>query len=164
MKSVVFIGHDDCYGLDRDVLHQIIIKCIEKGATSFLSGGQGGFDRACAVAVYKAKNEYPHIRNILVIPYRHFNVFNDKYFDEIVFQQKFILTDFQPKKEAVNTIFDCFYNRSCKLLDIQMRLCIRQEENALSTRWASIKSTRRRRKSLRIGKERRKNRMIIMRM
>ena len=85
MKSVVFIGHDDCYGLDRDVLHKIIINCIEKGATLFFSGGQGGFDRACAVAVYKVKKEYPHIRNILVIPYLHFNVFNDEYFDEIVF-------------------------------------------------------------------------------
>ena len=87
MKSVVFIGHDDCYGLDRDALHQIIISCIEKGATTFLSGGQGGFDRACAVAVYKLKKEYPQIKNILVIPYPHFNVFNDEFFDEIVFPE-----------------------------------------------------------------------------
>ena len=55
------------------------------GITIFLNGGQGYFDKTCAVIVHRLKKRYPHINNILVIPYRDFKVFNDSLFDEIVY-------------------------------------------------------------------------------
>ncbi len=85
MKSVVFIGHSECYGLSKDELKKVIIRCINDGATHFLSGGQGGFDRACANIVFSLKKDYPYIKNILVIPYLSFNVFDKEIFDEIIF-------------------------------------------------------------------------------
>ena len=71
MKSAVFIGHDDCYDLNKEDLKNVIINCIENGTTQFYCGGQGGFDRACAVLLSKFKTEYPQIKNILVILQSH---------------------------------------------------------------------------------------------
>ena len=89
MKSVIFIGHNECYGLSVNELNKIIIECINNGATCFFSGGQGGFDRTCANAVFKLKKDYPNIKNILVIPYLSFNVFDKDIFDEIIFPNGF---------------------------------------------------------------------------
>ena len=89
MKTVVFIGHNECYGLLKDELEKVIIKCINNGATRFLSGGQGGFDRICATTVFKLKKEYPQIKNVVVIPYLNFNVFKKEIFDEIIFPNNF---------------------------------------------------------------------------
>ncbi len=89
MKTVVFIGHSECYGMSINELENVIVECIKNGATQFLSGGQGGFDRTCASVVFKLKSIYPHINNILVIPYITFNVFNKNIFDEIIFPTDF---------------------------------------------------------------------------
>lgn len=89
MKSTVFIGHNECYGLSTDKLKEVIIECIHNGVTEFFSGGQGGFDRISANMVFMLKKEYPHIKNILVIPYLTFNVFNKDIFDEIIFPEDF---------------------------------------------------------------------------
>lgn len=89
MKTAVFIGHSECYGLSKEELRKTIIRCIDKGVTYFLSGGQGGFDRLCANTVYGLKKDYPHIKNILVIPYLSFNVFDKELFDEIIFPDNF---------------------------------------------------------------------------
>ena len=89
MNTAVFIGHSECYGLSNDRLNEIIINCINNGITQFLSGGQGNFDTSCAIAVFKLKKDFPHIKNILVIPYLSFNVFNRKIFDEIIFPDGF---------------------------------------------------------------------------
>lgn len=85
MKSAVFIGHNECYSLSNEQLKNIIIDCINEGVTHFYSGGQGRFDRACAITVSKLKKIYPHIKNILVIPYLSFKVFDEDIFDEIIF-------------------------------------------------------------------------------
>ena len=89
MKTVVFIGHNEFYGLSAENLNNVIIECINNGVTRFLSGGQGGFDRACSAAVFKLKKEYPHIKNILVIPYLSFRVTNKDIYDEIIFPEGF---------------------------------------------------------------------------
>lgn len=89
MKSVVFIGHGECFGINRNQLTAEIVKCIESGTTHFLSGGQGDYDILCAQIVFKLKREYPQIKNILVIPYLTFNVFNKQIFDEIIFPEGF---------------------------------------------------------------------------
>ena len=88
MKTVVFIGHSDCYGLPREVLRNEILSCIHQGAAEFYSGGQGEFDRLCARMVFDLKHQYPHIRNTLVIPYLSFRIFNPTLFDEILFPEE----------------------------------------------------------------------------
>ncbi len=89
MKSAVFIGHNECYGLSSEKLEQVIVECINNGVVNFYSGGQGGFDRASAGAVRRLKNKYPHIKNILVIPYLTFNIFDKEIFDEIIYPYGF---------------------------------------------------------------------------
>lgn len=119
MKTVVFIGHNECYGLSESKLEETIIDCINMGATVFLSGGQGGFDRICARKVFEIKTQYPHIKNILVIPYVTFNVFNKSLFDEIIFPENFEKYHYkaaipQRNKYMVNNsdIAICYINNS----------------------------------------------------
>ncbi len=88
-KTAMFIGHRECYGLPETKLKQTIVECIEKGITVFLSGGQGGFDRAAAGTIYRLKEQYPYIKNSLVIPYLSFKIFDEAIFDEIIFPDGF---------------------------------------------------------------------------
>lgn len=89
MKRAVFIGHNECYELSASELSKAIEDCINLGVTEFFSGGQGRFDRAAAVEVYKLKKNYPLIKNILVVPYPDFNVFDKGLFDEIIYPENF---------------------------------------------------------------------------
>ena len=65
-KSVVFIGHSECYDISLQLLQEKITDCVIEGYTFFMSGGQGSFDRLSATAVYNVKQHFPHIKNILV--------------------------------------------------------------------------------------------------
>ena len=89
MKTVVFIGHNECYEMFIEKLESTIISCIENGATHFISGGQGGFDRICAGTVNRLKGKYPFIKNLLVIPYLSFNIFDKELFDEVIYPDGF---------------------------------------------------------------------------
>ena len=66
-------------------IEKAIIKAIDDGIEFFLNGGQGYFDKTCAIIVHRLKKSYPSIKNILVIPYLDFKVFNDSLFDEIIY-------------------------------------------------------------------------------
>ncbi len=85
MKAAVMIGHDDIFGLDQKELEKRIVFWIEKGVRDFYSGGQGGFDRIAACTVFSLKKRYPMIRNILVIPYLSFRIFDASVFDEVIY-------------------------------------------------------------------------------
>lgn len=87
--TATFIGHSECYGVTKEQVKVAIVELIEKGVTDFLSGGQGGFDRMCAGCVKELQEEYPHISNILVIPYLDFNVLNKDIFDLILYPEGF---------------------------------------------------------------------------
>lgn len=89
MKSVVFIGHNECYGLSYEKLEKVVTECINDGVVNFYSGGQGGFDRTCAGMINRLKKQYAHIKNILVIPYLTFNIFDKEIFDEIIYPESF---------------------------------------------------------------------------
>lgn len=89
MKRAVFIGHNECYGLSKSELSKAIEDYINLGISEFFSGGQGRFDRAAALEVYKTKKNYGHIKNILVVPYPDFNIFNKELFDEIIYPENF---------------------------------------------------------------------------
>lgn len=84
-KTALFIGNRDCYQVKAVDIENAILSAIANGIEIFLNGGQGYFDKICAVSVHRLKKRYPHIKSILVIPYRDFSVFNDSLFDEIVY-------------------------------------------------------------------------------
>lgn len=84
-KTALFIGNRDCYQVTKADIENAVITAIEDGIGAFLNGGQGYFDKLCASVVHRLKERYPCIRNILVIPYRDFKIFNDSLFDEIVY-------------------------------------------------------------------------------
>lgn len=88
-KTVTFIGHNECFNLDEERLYAQIEQLILKGYTHFLSGGMGSFDWICAHFVYLLKERYPHIENILVIPYLTFKIRETKYFDSIIYPEGF---------------------------------------------------------------------------
>ncbi len=89
MDGAVFIGHNDCYGISAEKLEKEIIKCVNEGVTVFFNGGQGGFDRLSAGIIYKLKKIYPNIKNVLVIPYLNFRIFDREIFDEIIYPEGF---------------------------------------------------------------------------
>lgn len=93
-KTAVFIGNRDCYKIDKGIIEHAIIQAIESGITCFLNGGQGYFDKTCAMILYRLKTRYPNIRSILVIPYRDFWIFNKELFDEIIYP-------FEPRLEPL---------------------------------------------------------------
>ena len=93
-KTVVFIGNRDCYKIDKAIIEQAIIQAIESGITCFLNGGQGYFDKTCALILHGLKTHYPDIKSILVIPYRDFWIFNKDIFDEIIYP-------FEPRIESL---------------------------------------------------------------
>ena len=84
-KTALFIGNRDCCQVKEADIEQAIIEAIKDGIEIFLNGGQGYFDKTCAVVVHRIKKRYPHIKSILVIPYRGFKIFNDGLFDEILY-------------------------------------------------------------------------------
>jgi len=88
-KTALFIGHSDCYGVSAEEIKNAITELIHLGVTDFLSGGQGGFDRLCARCVHELHPQYPNTKNVLVIPYLSFTVFNKDLFDEIIYPEGF---------------------------------------------------------------------------
>ena len=88
-NAATFIGHSECYGVDKSDVKAAIIKLIESGVTEFYSGGMGSFDWMCAHIVYDLKKEYPHIHNYLVIPYLTFTILEKEYFDSIIYPEGF---------------------------------------------------------------------------
>lgn len=88
-KTATFIGHSECYSVDSTAIRLAIVSLIEKGVSEFINGGMGGFDWICARAVYELKKEYPHIRNLLVIPYLTFTIRNKDLFDDVIYPTGF---------------------------------------------------------------------------
>lgn len=84
-NTALFIGNRDCYGVNLESIKEAILYAIDSEITTFLSGGQGYFDEVCAKIVYQLKENYPHIKNILMIPYKNFHIFDKTIFDEIVY-------------------------------------------------------------------------------
>jgi len=73
-QTCCFTGHRNIPIDERESIKQRlkeeIISLIHQGVRYFATGGALGFDTMAALAVLKLKREYPHIRLILVLPYR----------------------------------------------------------------------------------------------
>ena len=86
LKSVTFIGHSDALVHDNSNIKNFIQTLIEDyGCERFLCGGMGNFDEICARIVWELKQIYPHVQNLLVIPYLSFKIHHRFYYDEIIF-------------------------------------------------------------------------------
>ena len=83
--TALFIGNRDCFNIDKSLIERAIIQAVSEGITTFLNGGQGYFDKTCALVLQKIKKQYSGIKSILVIPYRDFHIFNKDIFDEIIY-------------------------------------------------------------------------------
>ena len=69
-SSVFFIGHRETTSKILPVLENAVKTHISKyGATEFIVGNYGGFDRLAANAVITAKKDYPGITLSLLLPY-----------------------------------------------------------------------------------------------
>lgn len=70
-KVACFSGHSnlpqDCTELQAN-LEKAIVELIERGVIFFGSGGAVGFDLLAATTVLKLKEDYPHIRLVMVLP------------------------------------------------------------------------------------------------
>lgn len=81
MKTITFTGHrpNKLYGYDlkderylklNKFLESILEKKIlEEGYDTFISGGALGFDTVAFLSVKNLKKRYPHIKNIIAIPF-----------------------------------------------------------------------------------------------
>ena len=70
MKSCFFIGHREADERLLPRLESVIDRLItEEKVRYFYVGGYGGFDRIAAAAVKRAKQKYPDITLMLVLPY-----------------------------------------------------------------------------------------------
>ena len=71
LKVACFSGHrklpNNLEELKTD-LEKAIISLIERGVVFFGNGGALGFDQLAANTVLKMKEDYPHIRLVLVLP------------------------------------------------------------------------------------------------
>jgi len=71
MKVACFSGHrklpEDCTEL-RQNLEKAIIDLINRGVVFFGNGGAVGFDAIAADTVLRLKEDYPHIRLVMVLP------------------------------------------------------------------------------------------------
>ena len=70
-KVACFSGHrklpQDCTELKAS-LEKAIIELIERGVVFFGSGAALGFDQLAAATVLRLKEDYPHIRLVMVLP------------------------------------------------------------------------------------------------
>lgn len=92
-KICTFAGHGNSYYYSADT-YKKIISCLkqlicEKNISEFWVGNYGSFDAMAARAVINIKEEYPHIKLCLVVPYitSHINKLNPEYknfYDEII--------------------------------------------------------------------------------
>ena len=72
--SCCFSGHrklpSEQLGEIRERLRTEVIRLINVGVNTFYNGFASGFDTIAALTVNELKNEYQHIKLILVLPYR----------------------------------------------------------------------------------------------
>lgn len=97
--TATFIGHKDCYGLDREQLRWAISSLIENnGVTDFISGGMGSFDIICAGFVKELQIKYPYVRSYVVVPMlsyaKKYSEYYSDYYDGSMFPEELDMTPY----------------------------------------------------------------------
>lgn len=93
-RTACFTGHRQIPAEEEEKisarLDEVIADLIGHGIECFAAGGALGFDTMAAQAVLRTKEQYPHIRLILVLPFpehgRRWSEFNRKVYEEIIVQ------------------------------------------------------------------------------
>ena len=91
-KSLFFTGHREVYRTEGSDAFGLLCATVrsfaEKGYIYFITGGAMGFDTMAAECVLKLKDEFPHIKLILMLPCREqtakWGVWDTKKYDGIL--------------------------------------------------------------------------------
>lgn len=70
-KTVCFSGHRHLYESKAEIekrLEATVRQCIAEGAESFITGGALGFDTLAAWTIIRLRDEFPHIKLVLILP------------------------------------------------------------------------------------------------
>ena len=97
--SCAFFGHRNYdYKPYEDKIRECIVDLINRGVTDFYNGYRGAFDYLCARIVDDLKEEYPRIKNIMVLSY-----FPDEKFEkpEIFDETAYLLERRVPYRYAI---------------------------------------------------------------
>ena len=102
MSSCAFFGHRNYdYRPYEDKIREVVKHLINKGVTEFYNGYRGNFDETCARIVSKFHEQYPQIKNIMVLSYPPTASFvMPKYFDRAVY---LLQQNVMPKSAIVRT-------------------------------------------------------------
>lgn len=82
-KTVCFTGHRTYKLLKNNPTKEVVIlrevenkviELIEQGYDTFITGGAEGFDRLCFYLINNLKRYFPHIKNIVAIPYCEYDL------------------------------------------------------------------------------------------
>lgn len=66
-------GYDYTHPIPQKIkkdLFPVLVELINKGKTRFVSGGSLGFDTLFFWSVYTLQKKYPHIQNVVAVPFR----------------------------------------------------------------------------------------------
>lgn len=88
MHSCTFFGHRnfDYSEYDKQIEYIISDLIMHQQVSTFYNGFRGNFDRLCACAVHNLKQNFPQIKNILVLSYHPTKKDElPKYFEESVY-------------------------------------------------------------------------------
>ncbi|MBQ8508625.1 MAG: DUF1273 family protein [Clostridia bacterium] len=118
-QTCCFTGHRIIPAGMRDILARrldvAIDAMIQEGYCYFGAGGALGFDTMAAQSVLRAKEKYPHIRLILVLPCRDqaakWNIRNRRIYEDILSKsdRKVYMTDVYTE--------DCMFRRNRRLVE-----------------------------------------------
>ena len=101
MKSCAFFGHGDYdYRSYEKEIKDSIVDLIENyGVTQFYTGGRGAFDAVCSQKIAELKQDYPYIKNTLVLSYMPKEDWKlaEKYDDSV-----YLLEESVPPKYAIS--------------------------------------------------------------
>ena len=69
--TVAFCGHRNIANPEivKEWLRQVVDQLIDNGADTFYLGGYGQFDSLASAVIRDLKQQHPHIRSVLVLPY-----------------------------------------------------------------------------------------------
>lgn len=81
--TVTFAGSNRIMIGESDLIYVRLKKTLEEliaeGADTFLLGGCDDFEKLAAMVLKILKSDYPHIKTVLVIPYKHLQYVDDFY-------------------------------------------------------------------------------------
>ena len=68
--TVTFFGHGDAPESLGEALYQTLLELVcKEGASNFLVGTHGNFDRLALLSLKRLKKQYSHIRHTVVLAY-----------------------------------------------------------------------------------------------